>query len=146
MTTERSDLSADMMVDNGTMPAPVANEAFEPGPDAGPPRHALAATLRCVETPLSTACGDLAGPFAHDGDPRLFPAVTMGFVAQDGALIPTHRGLHRRTGGSYWDLMVGLGRVWSEPGDRGMSRAAFPFQLSNEHENDSHHGPGEFSL
>ena len=144
MTAERTALTTSMMCDNGAMAGPADNDAFTPGLDAGPTVHRFAGTLDLDETMLSTDRDALGEPSELGGDPRLFPAAALGFVTEGDELLPVHRGLHRQAGGSYWDLMVAPGRVWSEPGDQGMSRAAFAFQLSNERENDSHHGLATF--
>ena len=41
-------------------------------------------------------------------------------------------------------VILSPGRVWSEPGDRGMSRAAFPFVLTNPYNNGTHNGLATF--
>jgi len=127
---------------DGTAPAaPVPNDAFSPGQDAGPAHHTLEGTLALESAVLSASDKRLAEAFVLGGDPRRFPALEFTVTTCDGELLPAVRTLIRKPDpDSYWDVMVGPGRVWSEPGDGGMSRAAFPFQLSNEHENDSHHG------
>ena len=45
---------------------------------------------------------------------------------------------------SYWDLIVQAGRVWSEPGDGGWSRASFPFSLVHTLEGETHNGLATF--
>lgn len=86
-------------------------------------------------------CADLYAGLRAD----LFPAVTIDLTSEYGDLIPLNRDLIRaRDGKSYWDITVSPGNVWSERGDRGMSRACFPFQLSNVLENDTHHGLATF--
>ncbi|MEM7123759.1 MAG: hypothetical protein AAF563_20955 [Pseudomonadota bacterium] len=141
---DRSALTAQMMRDGETMTGPVANAAFEPGPDATAAQRGFAGTLHVDETALTSDCAALNEPTLLGGDPRLFPGVSIGFTTQDGALIPDSRGLRRSGGDSYWDLAAGAGQVWSEPGDGGLSRASFPFQLSNERENETHNGLASF--
>jgi CubicO group peptidase (beta-lactamase class C family) len=41
-------------------------------------------------------------------------------------------------------MIVSPGRIWSEPGDGGFSRASFPFVLTNRIANDSHNGIATF--
>jgi hypothetical protein len=41
-------------------------------------------------------------------------------------------------------FILSPGRVWSEPGDAGMSRAAFPFVLTNPYDNGTHNGLATF--
>jgi hypothetical protein len=41
-------------------------------------------------------------------------------------------------------FILSPGRVWSEPGDGWMSRAAFPFVLTNPYDNATHNGVATF--
>jgi CubicO group peptidase (beta-lactamase class C family) len=41
-------------------------------------------------------------------------------------------------------IILSPGRVWSEPGDGGLSRASFPFVLTNPHNNGTHNGLATF--
>lgn len=123
------------------MAAPVANHAFAPSPRARPAGGGFEGLLEVAGGRLATACAALDGDFAMGGSPRRFPSLALAFTSCEGELLPLWRGLHRRPDrASYWDVMAGPGRIWSEPGDGARNRAAFPFQLSNERENDSHHG------
>ncbi len=128
--------------DDPTGPAgPTDNAAFLPADGAMPAQHAFHGILHLSGRNLESSEPRLSQAFVLPGSPLRFPAVDLAFTSADGALIPVQRTLHRRPDPqSYWDIMVGPGRIWSEPGDKGRSRASFPFQLSNEHENDSHHG------
>ncbi len=38
---------------------------------------------------------------------------------------------------SYWQIIAQPGKIWSEPGDSGWSRASFPFALINSFENEN---------
>ncbi len=123
------------------MAAPVGNAAFAPSPRAGPAHGSFEGRLEIAGGRLASACAALDQEFALGGAPRRFPSLALAFTSHRGELLPLWRGLHRRPDrASYWDVMVGPGRIWSEPGDGARSRAAFPFQLSNQGENDSHHG------
>lgn len=127
------------------MTAPVANHAFAPSPRARPADGGFEGLLEIAGGRLATACAALDGDFAMGGSPRRFPSLALAFTSCEGELLPLWRGLHRRPDrASYWDVMAGPGRIWSEPGDGARNRAAFPFQLSNERENDSHHGVASF--
>ncbi|MFP6743894.1 MAG: serine hydrolase, partial [Alphaproteobacteria bacterium] len=48
------------------------------------------------------------------------------------------------TGSSAWDVILSPGRVWSEAGDGGLSRASFPFILAGRVWNESHNGLATF--
>ena len=124
--------------------APFPNDAFAPPPGAGPARRPFEGVLRIAGGTLAASDAAVFGHFAMDGRPERFPAVALAFTSDGDELLPLERGLVRRPDPeSYWDLMVGPGRIWSEPGDDS-GHAAFPFQLSNERENDSHHGLARF--
>ncbi len=72
----------------------------------------------------------------YAGEAR-FPSVTLDFLSRDGQLIPRERGLIA-TGGdsdSLWDVMVGTGATWREPGDGDWSRASFPLSLVDRYFN-----------
>jgi CubicO group peptidase (beta-lactamase class C family) len=59
-----------------------------------------------------------------------FPVISLDFFTVDDGLVPQERhSLITRGADSPWDLIVEPGRVWSEAGDNGWSRAAFPFAL-----------------
>ena len=132
-------ITAAFLRDGDPLAAPLDNAAFLPADNAGPAAP-FEATLHLSGVALTSDNPALAGPFVLDGDPRRFPAMALAFTTCGEALVPVHAGLHRRPDpASYWDVMVGAGRLWQEPGDGGACRAAFPFHLSNEHENDSHH-------
>ena len=57
------------------------------------------------------------------------PEFDFEFVQQEGHLIPVQRGLII-TDHPIWNLHLEPGRVWSEAGDEGYSRASFPFALT----------------
>lgn len=71
----------------------------------------------------------------------LFPQVTLDFVSDDGQLVPLDRRLIATDGESesQWDVLVGTGAVWKEPGDADTgeewSRASFPLQLVDRYFN-----------
>ena len=131
--------SADDLFGGAALAAPVDNDAFLPVEDAAEAAP-FEGVLHLSAAMLSTDDTALAGSFRLGGDPRLFPAVDLAFTSSGDALIPVHPGLHRRRDEtSYWDVMAGTGRIWREAADGGAMRGAFPLQLSNEHENESHH-------
>jgi hypothetical protein len=119
----------------------VPNAAFAMPMDAGRPRHPLNGVLATQEVPLAVTPASVAARPIMGGRIDRFPAVEVGFLTEGTDLIPTERGLIAPRGGiSYWHVRVGPGRIWSEPGDGGATRAAFPFALAHPNENDTHHG------
>ena len=60
-------------------------------------------------------------------------------------LVPVERDIIEPPGSdSYWHFHAGPGRVWSEESDNGMSRASFPFFLTNLVENETYNGIATF--
>jgi hypothetical protein len=130
------------------LPAPVANHHFLPGPDAAPPKTPLvgrlflegAAAMRLLEPPVKR--------HVLGRDVSVFPSVRLAFVSGGGRLLPLERDVVRagslEAGGSFWDLLVSPGWVWSQPGDGEWSRAAFAFSLVSSLENETHHGLATF--
>ncbi len=126
---------------------PIHNGWFMPVGDAGPAHHAFSGHIIFTQAEMGTnpvfVRREVLG-----GDPVLFPGVTLTFFSDDGVLIPASQDIIRETPGemgtSFWQIIVQPGRVWSEPGDDGWSRASFPFALMNELENDTHNGIATF--
>lgn len=127
--------------------APIANNAFYPGPDALP-APAFAAILHIEPTALQTN-PVLEKPVQGGRDARLFPGVTLEFFTVEGRLIPVQRGemVAESAPGhmpSYWRVIAQVGRVWHEAADGAWSRASFPVMLVSDMENQSHQGLATF--
>lgn len=76
-----------------------------------------------------------------------FPRVTVRWVSYpDGYLVPVERGrlVCDEEDLSYWQFHPERGRVWEEPADGGLCRAAFPFILTSRIENESYYGLSTF--
>jgi len=78
---------------------------------------------------------------------RFFPGFSVGFVAVDGYLVPSERSII--VSPDNWSLILSPGKVWSEPGDDGLSRASFPFILGSPPDRqfgagESHNGVATF--
>jgi len=67
------------------------------------------------------------------------PKFDFEFVQSGDALIPLRRGTLPGDN-EYWEYLLEPGRVWQEPGDRGLARAAIPFALQERNANCMHHG------
>lgn len=69
----------------------------------------------------------------------VFPEFDVTLLQDGDWLIPTLRG---PVGGvhPHWEVAVEPGRVWSEPGDAGLTRAALPFALIEVNANCTHNG------
>ncbi len=130
-------------------PAMLPNDRFLPSSEAEPPRHAFSGTITLTGAEMQTDPADLDPRRIIGRDTKLFPAVSLGFVADGRDLIPWNRNLivsgTRTEAGSYWDVLVGPGTVWSEPGEE-WSRAAFPLQLASSVENETYNGVATFAF
>lgn len=109
----------------------VHNAYFAPLGPSGEALHELGGTLRAPETDAFPVRGGR------------FPSFTATFFSHHGFLVPVERGIIHAAN-SPWDIILSPGRVWSEPGDRGWSRAAFPFVLAGQIWNESHNGLATF--
>ncbi len=61
---------------------------------------------------------------------NIFPNLQLGFLSHNGELIP-RRKERIFTSDSYWDVIVGTGKVWHEDDDGEWSRASFPLTLTD---------------
>ncbi len=130
-------------------PAMLPNDRFLPSSEAEAARHAFSGTITLTGAEMQTDPADLDPRRFMDRDTKLFPDVSLGFVTDGRDLIPLDRDLivagTRTEGGSYWDVLVGPGTVWSEPGEE-WSRAAFPLQLASSVENETYNGVATFAF
>lgn len=111
--------------------------AFEASPAALSSAIPIAGTLRLPETSIVSDLSFNLEAVIHSGySPARFPAVDLRLVSDGADLIPLDRGLLAAWpfGGSYWDVIVGPGRVWREQEDGGWSRAALPLTLASRKE------------
>jgi len=126
----------------------IPNTAFIPASDAVTARQPFLGTLRLTETQMTAQPAVFAPPSVLGRNPQLFPGVTLSFFTDKGDLVPFTQDVIRYGSGSqgrsYWDIIVQPGRVWSEPGDGGWSRAGFPFALVNSIEGETHNGLATF--
>src|SRR5262245_58150864 len=109
----------------------VHNDYFMPVGPSVPALHAFKGTLTIGPTSMSTAkygCPDLVVPF---------PGFTVAFFTEGEHLVPVVSDIVHPPA-----IIVSPGRVWSEPGDGGMSRASFPFVVTNFDE--THNGLATF--
>lgn len=130
------------LLETPRLQGPVDNIWFKAVEGEGVATHQLSHKLRIARTKMNCNYEDVkvTGQCID-----LFPQVELSLVSSEDGLVPLERDLLRdpdRVG--YWDLTVSPGRIWSEPEDEEWSRAAFPFQLSNIFENDTHHGIAMF--
>jgi hypothetical protein len=112
---------------------PVHNAYFLPVGQAAPALHAFQGTVTIQPFTIFRS---------HHGCPGLpetLPSFTVAFLTEGEHLVPVVRDIVAPPG-----IILSPGRVWSEPGDGGMSRASFPFVLTNPSYNAAHHGLATF--
>jgi len=100
----------------------VDNSLFLPVGDWNSPAHRLEGTLTVQRAVMQRSSPDYAAY-------RYFPGFSIEFLEVDGHLVPSNRAVIVTP--SNWSLILSPGRVWSEPGDNGLSRASFPFTLGS---------------
>ena len=61
---------------------------------------------------------------------NIFPALQLDFISHNGELIP-RRKERIITSDSYWDVILGAGKVWHEEEDGAWDRASFPLTLTD---------------
>lgn len=130
--------------DGARMDEPWPIDMFAPPADRRPCRHPFNGVLAIDGSPLAASDASARADFALGGGVTRFPGVNLAFRTEGDALLPAHRELHRRPDPqSYRDIMVGEGCIWR--GEGACDIESFPFQLSCERENDSHHGVARFA-
>ena len=145
--TARTNLTAAELRE-GAAPELEDNRAFLPSDEAGAPHEPFSGTLRLNEVEMTTKPAAFKSRQILGKDPKVFPGVSLSFFAEGDDLVPVHQDVVRSgstlEGRSYWDIIVQPGRVWSEPGDDGWSRASFPFALMHSIEGETHNGVATF--
>ena len=116
---------------------PVHNDYFMPMAGAAPARHPLRGILSLPVFTLASAHQGCAGL------PLPAQAFTAAFFTQGEHLVPAVRTIVWASDGQL-GLILSPGRVWSEPGDQGLSRASFPFALVNPVDNGTRNGLASF--
>jgi len=125
--------------------APVDNRYFTAADGATEARQRFAGTIRIPEHAMSSSPPAIEPREILGKKTQLFPGIELAFVSHRGYLVPANRDLIvAPDGDSYWQVQVSPGRVWSEAGDDGMSRAAFPFVLTSIIENETYNGVATF--
>lgn len=126
----------------GSLESQVDNLWFLPIEPFDEAHHVLGLSIGLSETLMNC---NLQGIEVNGRAIDYFPAVEFNVASRDGDLIPLDHDLLRNLQGhSYWDVALSPGKVWSEADDGGWSRAALPFQLTNNFESDTHHGIATF--
>ncbi len=136
----RNHLTAEELL-QGLKPDPnlVHNSFYMPGIDSSPALHELAGILTVAKAKIS---GQRIG-IRTSGQLGFFPALKLPFFMVGEHFVPVNRDMILSGGGS-WDIVLAAGRIWSEPGDKGYSRASFPFTLVGSKWSQTHNGLATF--
>ncbi len=141
VTGDRTELSRNALMANTTPHHLISMSAFAPAADASAAVNLFRGRLSF--DPIVTGFAIHRDTFNYDGDASLRVRTLPQFafdLAQDGdTLIPLRRGPVPGEHPS-WEYALEPGRVWQEPGDDGMSRAALPFALIETNANCTHNG------
>ncbi len=144
----RTAIMASELVRAGMIPEePVHNDQFMSQGTSAPALHAFSGALTLTAEAMHLRPA-LENRTVMGRDAQMFPGVTLSFFSHEGTLVPVTQEIivpgEEDAANSFWNLLVQPGRVWSEPGDEGWSRASFPFALMNQLENDTHNGIATF--
>ena len=135
-------LDAGFLAGDAPLLQPVDLSAYAPPAAAMAAKQRFSGRLRIAFTPESSQVKLLLDRWKFGTPAREYavpPAFDFGLVQVDDRLVPVERGIV--TGdGIWWDWIVGPGRVWSEAGDDGWSRASLPFAWIEKNANCMHQG------
>jgi CubicO group peptidase (beta-lactamase class C family) len=143
---DRSELgSSQLMASIHPVAGPVANSYFMPQDSAAAAHHRFSGAITIPEHAMRSNPEAIEPADIRGKKTQLFPGVTLQFVSHGEYLVPVERNIIEPPGSdSYWHFHAGPGRVWSEEDDNGMSRASFPFFLTNLFENETYNGIATF--
>jgi hypothetical protein len=123
----RSTLTFDQLTSGFEAASPVDEAALALPGDAAQPQHLFEGRLELLGEAAGGGFQLLRGQDAG-ADMRHLPEFDFAFAQSGSYLIPARRGLII-TPYPNWNYILEPGRVWSERGDGGWSRASFPFAL-----------------
>ena len=144
----RTELTHDQLVFGPTALGPVDDIALASPVEPAPPHHQFEGRLRVQGELPGGGFQELRDDFGYTNksdDPRKhLPKFDFEFVQDSkGRLIPVRRG-NLNTAHPFWTWILGPGQAWSEEGDRGLTRASFPFALVQRNANCTHNGTMTF--
>jgi hypothetical protein len=125
--------AAELWAPPETSTGPVHTAYYMPVGRVEPARHTLKGTLT---VPTSTW---FRGRQGCAGQGEILPGFEVAFFTDGEHLMPVARDILEPSG-----IIFSPGQVWSEPGDGGLSRASFPFVVTNPRTNDTHNGLATF--
>jgi hypothetical protein len=140
---QRTELRAGELLAGWSYPAPLSLGAYAPSAGDGRAADVFEGrlTLHAGSTPLRIRVlrDDYRSAASGDSAVSRLPDLDLDFVQHDDQLIPARTGTIASSN-PYWEYVIGAGRVWREPGDRGYTRASLPFALVEVNANCVHNG------
>jgi len=137
--THRDQLTAkELLRDISKDDGPIQNDYFMPFEDADPALHEFSGTLAIASTKMSDQRIWASGDFGS------FPALKLNFFSYQDHLVAVERNRLLESERSTWNIVLAPGRIWSESGDSGYSRASFPFTLVHYKWSQTHNGIATF--
>jgi len=124
----RTLLTYDDLMNGFVASSPVDNAALALPAQAAPPEHSFEGRLELLGEDAAGEMLVLFGDPEQEREVPHLPESDFVFVQSGDYLVPVQRGLIIAEH-PYWNLILEPGRVWSETGDHGYSRASFPFAL-----------------
>ncbi|MES1199359.1 MAG: hypothetical protein ABUS48_05190 [Pseudomonadota bacterium] len=137
----RTELTKAFLEGQGELSALAPMSAFAPGADARLPSHTFRGVLHFDLTVTGFQSRRDLFHYADNSElhVRQPPPFDMELVQVGEDLVPALRG-PVFSGHPQWDISVEPGRIWNEPGDGGLTRAALPFALIETVANCTHNG------
>jgi hypothetical protein len=126
--------------------SPMPDAAFVMPAAAKPPSQTFEGTLKLTPPPgygFGTIISTLFDSVRTDLTWKQLPAFSVDFVQSGNHLVPAEQGLII-TGSVAWNVIVGVGAVWDQPGDHGYTRASLPFAIIERSQNCVHNGEMTF--
>jgi len=128
------DLMGDVYIGDG----PVINDYFMPFGNAEPALHEFSGSLTIAPSKMSYR------PIRASQNSISFPELKLHFITYQDHLVPIERNKLLKNDKSTWYIVLAPGRIWSETGDKGYSRASFPFTLVDYKLSQTHNGLATF--
>ena len=127
LTQPRKNLTVEELVEGKAQP--IIDMSYFAKPEWGNQAKApLSGTVMLQETELN-----YPKERAYYPGENIFPKLELDFISHNGELIPLVKDKisTRQQGNSYWDVVVGTGKVWYEKEDGAWNRASFPLTLTD---------------
>lgn len=134
--------AAELMDARHPIEGPVYNDYFTPLGDYAAARHRFEGKLTVPGFQMQLKV--TRDEFSRSRQDR-FPGFSVEFFTYRDYLVPVSQDiLPAQDARSFWRVVISPGKIWSEPGDGGMSRASFPFVLVVENSIETHNGIATF--